>query len=157
MLNEPNPNQPSFQSETLLRVEDLLILFDRATVWLGDAITIFAPYADRSDLAVAFVAGAVALAAGARISVAAAVLVIAAFHGEVWGLFELDSELRAAVAPVALLLFLLGLLQGAVSLVAGRAAASTIVGAILIGVVVVALWRGPIKILRTLTRFLGGH
>ena len=100
-------------------------------------------------LAASFVAGALALSIGARLSLAAAALLTIA-----WIAVEIAviSHVPDWIAPVAVVLFAVGLVQGLVTLLAGEEAAGDFLGVAFLGVILFLLWRGPGRIASLLLR-----
>jgi len=93
-------------------------------------------------LAGAAVLGALAVALNARVALVGPVLVVALALATEYGVAPPDW-LVVATPSVVLAAAALGVLQAAVSIVAGREAAATALGLLLGGSLVFVLWRGP--------------
>lgn len=115
-------------------------LFDQADAFVG-----------RVDWAYGTVAGAVAIVINARIALLAPLLVAAlevARRHEV----DLNPALVEAAPFLAFIFLILGGLQALVTAFAGRDAAAALIGVVVGGLVLFALWRGPIRVLQLLSR-----
>lgn len=109
------------------------------------------PLVGRADLAYGTVAGAVAIVINARIALLAPLLVAAL---EVSRLYDVDLHpaLIEAVPALAVIFLVLGGVQALVTAFAGRDAAAALIGVVVGGLVLFALWRGPMRVLRLLSR-----
>lgn len=105
----------------------------------------------RADLAYGTVAGAVAIVINARIALLAPLLVAAL---EVSRLYDVDLHpaLIEAIPSLAVIFVVLGCVQALVTAFAGRDAAAALIGVVVGGLVLFALWRGPMRVLRLLSR-----
>ena len=115
-----------------------------------EAATALAALAERPEIALAFLAGALALAAGARLCLIAAALAAGLWALEHWSLVAFGPETGPLIAVAAGVLFLLGIAQGLVTLIAGEEAAGAALAALIFGALAFALWRGPGRLLALL-------
>ncbi len=106
---------------------------------------------DRADLAYASVVGALAIALNARIALLAPLMVAGLEVSQLYGC-ELSPPLLEAVPLLAVVFLILGSIQSVVTAIAGRDAAATLLGVVIGGLVLFALWRGPTWVLRLLSR-----
>ena len=90
--------------------------------------------------ALAFVAGAFAMAAGARLALLAALLLLA---GEAALAVGLLPVLPTWLEPLAMALLVAGIVQGAATLVLGEQTGGNMLTAALLAMVVFVLWRAP--------------
>lgn len=103
------------------------------------------------ELSAAALIGALALAVNARISLLAPLLIVSAEISQLYGV-EISPALLDAIPIFALLALILGAVQSVITAVAGRDAAATLIGVVIGGLVLFALWRGPARVLRLLSR-----
>lgn len=90
--------------------------------------------------ALAFVAGAFAMAAGARLALLAALLLLA---GEAALAVGLLPVLPTWLEPLAMALLVAGIVQGAATLVLGEQTGGNVLTAALLAMVVFVVWRAP--------------
>ena len=95
----------------------------------------------------AFLAGGLAMMAGARLALLGAILMLLA-HALVR--LEVLAAFPEWVAPAAVVLVVLGAAQGVLTLVLGEQTAGTVLAAAVLGAILFVLWRGPAKVLRLL-------
>ena len=105
----------------------------------------------RADLAFGTVAGAIAIVINARIALLAPLLVTAL---EVSRSYQVDlNPALVEAVPFFVIVFLgLGALQALVTAFAGRDAAAALIGVVVGGLILFALWRGPMRVIRLLSR-----
>ncbi len=95
----------------------------------------------------AFLAGGLAMMAGARLALLGAILLLVA-HTLVR--FEVLPASPDWVAPAVVVLLVLGAVQGVLTLFLGEQTAGTVLFAALLGTILFVIWRGPAKLLRLL-------
>lgn len=122
---------------------------------LADAMTLLRIWL-RADLAIAFLAGALAVASGARLSFLGAALTAFAGLAPNLGL-EFDAMEIAVLNGLAIVMILAGLVQGVVTALAGEDAAAHLFGLVLIGAVLFLIWRGPLRIVRAILQTWGAR
>ena len=105
----------------------------------------------RADLAYGTVAGALAIIINARIALLAPLLVAALEASRLYNI-DLNPALIEAVPFLAVIFLGLGCVQALITAFAGRDAAATLIGVVVGGLVLFALWRGPLRVLRLLSR-----
>lgn len=96
-------------------------------------------------MAGAFLAGGLAMVAGARLAMIGALVVLGAHIAVTQGGV---GDMPAWVMPTAGVFLLLGIAQGVLTLVAGEQTAGTLLAAGLLALVLFVIWRGPLKGLR---------
>ena len=109
------------------------------------------------SLALAFLAGGLAMASGARLALLAALLHVGAELAVAQGLLQ---EAPAWLIPMAAIMLAVGIVQGLLTLVAGEQTAGSLLVAAVPAIALFILWRGPLKALRLvllLTKRLGGR
>lgn len=105
----------------------------------------------QSDIAFGAIAGAIAIVINARLALLAP-LCVAGLELANWYDVTINPALADAAPALAAVFVALGALQSVVTALAGRDAAATLIGVVVGGVVLFALWRGPAQLLRLLTR-----
>ena len=96
-------------------------------------------------LAGAFLAGGLAMVAGARLAMLGAIVLLGAHIAVAQGV---TAEIPVWVMPTAAALLLLGIAQGLLTLIAGEQTAGTLLATSLVVVILFIIWRGPMKGLR---------
>jgi hypothetical protein len=132
--------------------EKLTAVFQFAVDQATRVTVLVANIADRPELIIAFLAGALALLTGARLTLVAAALAASVWAAQEMGLVVLDAKELELIASGVAALFLIGMLQGIVTLLAGEQAAGTSILIILFGLVAFFIWRGPGWLLGLLLR-----
>lgn len=105
----------------------------------------------RPELAFGTVAGAVAIVVNARIALLAPLLVAALEVARLYSV-DLHPALAEAVPFLSVVFLVLGALQALVTAFAGRDAAAALIGVVVGGLILFALWRGPMRVLRLVSR-----
>lgn len=93
----------------------------------------------------AFLAGAVAMMTGARLALAGVALLL---MGNAIVQLGMIPAVPDWVAQTAVVLLILGAVQGLLTLVFGEQAAGTLIVAAVLGAILFVIWRGPAKALR---------
>ena len=96
-------------------------------------------------MAGAFLAGGMAMVAGARLAMIGALVLLGAHIAVTQGVV---GDMPAWVMPTAGVFLLLGIAQGVLTLVAGEQTAGTLLAAGLLALILFVIWRGPLKGLR---------
>lgn len=138
-------------SEDALQTLTVDALIGWALPHLGHAIGQVSTVIDRADLAFASVVGALAFALNARIALLAP-LVMTGMEIARLNDIEVNPALVEAIPFLALLFLILGIVQSVITAIAGRDAAATLIGIVVGGLVLFAIWRGPLRVFRLLTR-----
>ncbi|WP_372921226.1 hypothetical protein [Roseovarius sp.] len=95
----------------------------------------------------AFLAGGLAITAGARLALVGAILMLL---GHALVQIGVLPDLPEWVAPVAVLLVMLGAAQGLLTLLLGEQTAGTVLATAVLGTILFIIWHGPAKVLRLL-------
>lgn len=120
--------------------EQLLPAIDMvAQVWSDVALDV------NAITAVAFLAGALAIASGARMALLGALFLVGA---QILVLLGMLPEAPIWLEPLAFALVIAGLVQGVLTLVLGEQTAGTLLTALLVGSVLMVIWHGPARLLR---------
>jgi|AntRauTorcE11898_2_1112593.scaffolds.fasta_scaffold12131_2 hypothetical protein len=95
----------------------------------------------------AFLAGGLAIMAGARLALIGAIVMLS---GHALVQIGVLPDLPEWVAPAAVLLVMLGTAQGLLTLLLGEQTAGTVLATAVLGTILFMIWHGPAKVLRLL-------
>ena len=129
----------------------MLDLLATADFYEADLLDQVGTLIGRRDLAFGTMAGALAIVINARVALLAPLMVSLLEIARVYEM-KLNPALVDAAPFVALIFLALGVLQSLVTAFAGRDAAAALIGVVVGGLVLFALWRGPMRLLRLLFR-----